>query len=266
MLVGFIIPLKSKKVTPDWAVTCSLLDQTLHSLALQTCQDFRAVVVGHEKPNLSNIAWQTADYITSPFDVPPIKKAGSYKYYKEFKRILDKYRKIATGLNFLRQENISYVMVLDADDILHKNLVSYVINTKNTNGYIIRKGYQFYSKSKRLVYRQDLDKICGSTTLIHADLVPFPETVNDETISSIPWCHLSHSDMEAYFLQKNKPLKIIPFEGAMYVMQHGQNASDEFRESLRSKLREGLKILLKGKPTSANLLADFGIQDKDKFI
>lgn len=263
MLVGFVIPLKSKKVTSDWAVTCRLLDQTLNSLALQTCKDFRAVVVGHEKPNLSNTAWQIAEYITSPFDLPIIK--GNYKYYKDFNRISDKYHKIVTGIQFFRRENLSYLMVLDADDLIHKDLVDYVLKEKDPNGYIIKKGYQYYMKSKRLIYKQNLDKICGSTTIIHVDLVEFPEMVNNESISSlqstsIPWGHLAHSEMEAYFQQNNKPLRIIPLPGVVYVMQHGQNASDEFRETLNSKLRERLKIFLKGKPVSCEILTNFGIQ------
>lgn len=260
MAVGFIIPLKSRKVAQDWKITSHLLEQTIYSLNNQTCKDFYAVIVGHESPDLSPTAQDAVKFLASPFAIPPLKKSGNYRYHRDFDRILDKYRKIALGLSELRQEKLSYVMVLDADDLLHKDLVSYVLQKMNPNGYIIRCGYQYYSKIKRIIARTDLDKICGSTTIIHTSHVPFPEEVTADTISQIPWCYLSHADMEAHFRKHKRPLQLLPFNGLMYVVQHGQNASDEFRESPKSKLKEFLKPVLLGKQITNQEIEDFGIK------
>lgn len=49
-MIIFSISLKSKVVAKDWHYTCKLLKRTLTSIYNQTHQDFRVILVCHEKP------------------------------------------------------------------------------------------------------------------------------------------------------------------------------------------------------------------------
>ncbi|MEA5516910.1 hypothetical protein [Nodularia sp. UHCC 0506] len=259
MSLGIIIPLKAKKVSRSWEITSNLLHNTLLSLQNQSSQNYHAVVVGHDRPHLSALRHDLINFIHTEFEIPPLKKGGSYSKYSDFDRIIDKYRKIAEGYCFLESKNIQYFMVLDADDLIHKDLSKYILADCNPHGYILKAGYEYFSKAKRVIPRKKLDKICGSTTIIHANHMPKIDTVNDESLKLIPWCFLSHSQMEEYFFKKKSPLKTVPFKSLMYVLQHDDNSSDEFRSTLKAKFREQLKIFILGHHISDQVKLDFAL-------
>jgi hypothetical protein len=262
MTLGFIIPLKSKIVSTDWTVTCGLLDQTLKSLKNQTSQDFVVIVVGHEKPDLS-IEWnQQYQFASSPFTLASLKiKPGTEIHsYLDINYNTDKLQKLAVGLQILALACPDYYMMLDADDILHKEFVSYVGNTKAANGYIARLGYEYYLKQRKLIASENLHKICGSTTVIHHSHMLVPQTLDEAGVGSMIWSKISHADMEDVFLRSGTPLQPMPFPSVLYVLNHGQNASNEFRRKTKHYLRTTLKIILKGRRIPARIAQDFGLR------
>ncbi|MBD2201179.1 hypothetical protein H6G33_01000 [Calothrix sp. FACHB-1219] len=260
MSLGIIIPLKSKQVSKSWETVSNLLACTLQSIQNQSYQDYHAVVIGHDRPDLSAFGDHLIDFLFSEFEIPPLKKGGSYSRYSDFDRILDKYRKIALGYQFLKSRDITYFMVLDADDLIHQDLTRYIFENYNSNGFILKNGYQYFRKNQKVVNRTDLDKICGSTTIIHANHIPEIDIVNDQSLKLIPWCFLCHSQMESYFSSKGTPLKNVDFPSLMYVYQHNENCSNEFVSTLKSKFRQQLKIFIHGHYINDQIKLNFALK------
>lgn len=260
MSLGIVIPLKSKKVSENWELTSKLLEETILSIRNQSSDAYKVVVVGHEEPVLSQESKSLIDFISCDFGFRRINHTGEINHYKQIDYILDKNRKLALGLKWLEERSSDYYMVLDADDLIHKDLVSFVVENKHQNGYIINSGYEFFVNRKKLIKRQDMANICGSTTIIHKNLFALPSEISDNTMASIPWCYLSHSHMESYFKEKGFPLRSIPFPALLYKLAHGQNASDEFRGGLKSRLKLKAKLLLKGETLRSEVYYNFGLR------
>lgn len=255
-MVGIIIPLKSKKVSEDWVMTASLLYQTILSILGQSSKQYKFIVVGHEKPNL-------------PLDYPfiqcslPIPKWEHVQepvtHYKQIDYILDKTRKIVLGLQYLSQYPIDYFYVLDADDIIHESLVLYTIRTNHPNGYVLKSGYEYYLDSQKVLLRKDIEKRCGSTTIIHKSLVHIPDSIDSSEVWNHPWGQVSHGDMELHFKTMNTPLMEVWDPFLLYTLNHGQNASSEFRQGLVVRLKAYIKEFFFSKRISNSLKKSFSI-------
>lgn len=114
-MLYFLIPLRSRRVTPDWEATCRCLALTLRSAANQTSDDFRILLMCHEPPVGIPIPTQ-CKVLTVPFGPPPediedLTSGASLEHLRA-----DKGRKLLFGLNEARARPESHVMFLDADD------------------------------------------------------------------------------------------------------------------------------------------------------
>lgn len=257
--VGIVIPLKSKQVSDNWSITSALLEQTLNSIRKQTNFNVDVVICCHEIPVISNENVDFCNIIICTLPLPILKNVEVVTHYKQIDYILDKTRKICLGLQYLKKKDVEYYYVLDADDLLHKDLISYVLNEANPNGYIIKNGYEYFVKEKRYIPKNHMDKICGSTAIIHRDHVQVPDEIMDTELWKNPWGRSSHSDMQDWFVQHAIPLKEIPYHALLYKLNHGQNASDEFRIGLKYKLKEWLKLFFQGKRMNTEIQSNFNM-------
>lgn len=264
MSVGFIIPLKAKKISNDWPFTCELLNKTLDSLRNQTNEQFHIVVVGHDKPHFSKENNAIADFLECSFDIPVKKEhTGEISHVSHISRIVDKVQKIAEGLVYLENAyRCTYYMGLDADDLLHKELVEYVMENKNPNGYLLNKGYEYHVNYAKVVYRDNMSEICGSTSLSHRDHIIIPELTDFKSVRAlgIPFFE-SHQQIAATYSDKGAALKEVPFPAMIYKLGHGQNVSNEFRNGFVKGLKLILKLMLKGKPLKEKMRGDFAITE-----
>jgi hypothetical protein len=262
MKLGFVIPLKSSRVSRDWlAVTCCL-EGTLRSLGRQSSTDWIAVVVGHEKPDLDwngfppNSLWDTAN-----FDLPPIRSGGTFFKYSDFDYLLDKERKIAQGMRHLRDHDVTYWHVLDADDLLHVDFV-YILSTLPIQaGWLLQSGYLWYQDIRRWMPSDRLINLCGSTTLIHSSLFDVPVSDHDGARSQIPWMRFSHSEMLT-FLQPHlagaNPW--FPLRALAYTLSHGDNCSDELRTSISARFKLWVKKTVQTRPLNNEFSNMFGVR------
>src|SRR5690606_8310594 len=104
---------------------------------------------------------------------------------KQIDYILDKNRKLALGLKSLSLSNVDYYMVLDADDLLHRDLVKFALDIKDPNGYILNEGYEYFIKQNKIIQRSDMANICGSTTIIHKQHISLNYEIKDSKIGVI---------------------------------------------------------------------------------
>lgn len=261
MKLGVVIPLKSKRVSRDWRAVSECLESTLRSLQRQSSDAWVAVVVGHEKPE---IRWaelsDKVSWVASTDDLPPIRGGGNFTRYSDYDRILDKNRKTARGMHHLRHQAVTDWFRLDADDLVHVDFVSTLAGLPQQAGWVIRSGYLWYQDLRRWMPSNKMVNVCGSTAVISAALFDVPVRGRDGDLGQIPWCRLSHSDMEKFLLSSLEGADpTFPLSGVAYTLSHGDNCSDEFRTSIKARVKSWIKKRVKTRRIDRDFSEMFGI-------
>jgi hypothetical protein len=260
--LGIVIPLKSKRVSRDWEAVSHCLEATLRSLGNQSSDDWVAVVVGHEKPE---IRWdevsERVTWVEFTKDLPPLREGGSFTKHTDFDYILDKNRKTAAGMLHLQSQAITYWFVLDADDFVHRDFVHTLVNLPKQAGWLLKSGYLWYQDLRRWMPTQQMLNLCGSTAVIGAELFEVPTSGRDEDLQKIPWCRMSHSDMEEFLMPHMAGADAtFPIAAIAYTLSHGDNCSDEFRVSFKARLRQWIKKRISTHPLRAEFAEAFGMR------
>jgi glycosyltransferase involved in cell wall biosynthesis len=211
-MLGFVIPLKSQRVSSDWDLVCRNLERTLKSISNQTSDEYRIIIVCNEIPALKD-SNPKAEYIQVEMDSVPdtIRQKDS-----------DKARKMWKGLNILRgDDRISHMMLLDADDCISRSLVQFVCSNKSANGWFMNSGFEYPEGSEIIYFRDhDIHYRTGSSHIIRKDLL--------EKYANIPFERIDieflyHQNICSEMQASMNPLEPFPFPGVVYVVEHGEN-------------------------------------------
>lgn len=218
MLV-FIIPLKSAKVSNSWERVTQLFERCIKSVCNQTSPNFRVIVVCHEKPKIEfthpHITYITVDF-SPPNETNPVAKGDT-----------DKGRKILKGLVYARQFSPTHTMTVDADDCVSKNLAKYIQQHPDSNGWFINKGYKYQEGSNYIyIKRSNFYKMCGSCNIIRYDLNYLPETAEYNRGYGYYRYYIDHAKVRDILNNKAKAIKSLPFPGAVYILDTGENLFD----------------------------------------
>jgi hypothetical protein len=247
----FSIPLAPKRDERSWRRASALLSDTLASLQQQTDADWRAVIAGHDRPDIAALSDPRITFIEVDWPQAASHTAG----------VTDSGRKREATLQHIRGAGGGYVMMLDADDLVHRNLVAYVRRDMNPYGYIFDKGYQEHyptGSMRALPTRGDIPpfhRICGSCAVFHFT----PEDIGapDRTDKSLPdRLGALHVHWEAIAAALDRPLAPVPFHAAIYRFNTGAQLSILRVGQLRS-LMKGMHIELNRVPDSAKIRRDF---------
>ena len=216
----FGISLASAQASSDWAKTTQLLSQTLKSLIAQSDGRFMVLICGHDHPSVPEMSDSRVVFFEC--DAPPPKDSSRYRN--------DKMRKRRLLGSALRELGGGYFFPLDADDLVHKNFVEYVLKDNNRRGYLIDKGYVLDDTNRKLakvkdVWDSDFNYVCGSSAAIYfeKDDLPISSVSNDKNL----YFNLfqSHAYWSNVALEFGKPIQKVPFNAAVYVINHTQNLS-----------------------------------------
>jgi hypothetical protein len=162
--VAFLVPLASRKVKSKWGIACGYLRQTLKSIQNSTSGNFRVVVAGHEVPDF-DVRFDSRFHFVSLNH--PIPSHGNY----HVSLVVDKLRKIAAAWDYAKSTwNPTYVMKLDADDLISAKLVAWLDKAGGSAGYLIKHGWLWHSGSRLIERTEYLDRVCGSCLIIRSDL------------------------------------------------------------------------------------------------
>lgn len=217
MLV-FIVPLKSRKVSQSWEQVCNLFERSIKSICNQTSPDFRVIVVCNEKPEITF----THPHITYlEVDFP---------HHKESSPIVigdtDKGRKILAGLTYARQLAPSHTMFVDADDCVSKHLAEFVNQHSNSNGWFINKGYKYREGSNFIFVRSNnFYHVSGTCNIIKYELNELPETPEYNRGCGYYKPYIVHRRISSILAQRGTPIEPLPFAGAVYIVENGENLS-----------------------------------------
>ena len=67
-MITFLVPVKSSRVSKSWDLFSNLFERTLKSITNQTSDNFRVVVICHEKP-ITDFEHPNVEYIHVDFRI-----------------------------------------------------------------------------------------------------------------------------------------------------------------------------------------------------
>jgi len=251
----FIIPLISQKHCKNWDETCFYLNRTLTSIEGQESDSYYTLIVCNETPNLSQNFKNTTILNTNIIINKP--------YCLNVGRI-DKQQKVYRGLIYTRDLIPNYVMILDADDLIHKNLVSYTNQNSKYDGFIINKGFRHDIGKSKLAKLHWFHLVSGSSVIFPYDPHDF-ETYNKTSYMNFYMTKIDHNkNIEKDFRTRNIKYKKVPFFAAIYTRGHGGHLRDVGVRprvpSIKQKMDRLRKIIsrLSGKKTiDDHIIRDF---------
>lgn len=228
MLV-FLVPLKSKQVSKDWTRVSKLLERCVRSIVSQTSERFRLIIICHERPEIG-IEHPFIEYLEVDFPPP---KLGRVNVISQMDR--DKNKKMWLGLEYSSRFNPSHVMFVDADDSVSCCLAEFVSKNSQSNGWYFDSGYVYEDGKDRIYHKKkNFYLMSGTSHIIKYSLI------RDESMGSL---YVSSSEplhqlVVGILANKQTPLKPLPFAGAVYIVQTGENINAD-KNSDRLGRKEG---------------------------
>jgi hypothetical protein len=228
-VLAFITSLRHPQNSAEYGRVEQLLKETLDSVTAQTTDEFVAIVVGNRRPRFDLPA--RAHFVGVDFP-PPSAHGGPRTPMTSF--VWDKGTKIGIGLVAARAFDPDYVMIFDADDFVHRDLASFVSRHAGGDGWVIDRGYMF--SRRRLAYRGQarFNRVCGTCHIVSYDTYRVPEWLSvhatqdevelafGERLRRIMG---AHRDGLEWFSEHGVTLSPLPFPGAVYQVDTGENHS-----------------------------------------
>jgi hypothetical protein len=230
-MLAFLIPVKHPARARSYALVTELLRSTLTSIAQQTVRPIGIYVVCNQLPSW---AGEMKEVIFIDVDFPPA-RAPTHEgdVYEWIYR--DKGSKIAVALERARRDGATHVMVVDADDFVSRRLAEHVSAHPQIPGWYFPDGL-FYSRLFKIAeVREEFWSRCGSSHIVRADLLP--DTPNwgarpkqEEVVQCFePWIldHIlgDHVQWRRHFAERGHALQPLPFPGAVWQTDTGDNSS-----------------------------------------
>jgi hypothetical protein len=247
-MLYFGIPVKSRVVSADWQQVGRLLTNTLRSLLNQTSPQFKILVAHHEVPDTPYRDDPRVEFL--PLELPP-------PLYKQ-EMMVDKNRKRELVAHRLRREGGGYLMYVDADDLVSNRVAQLVAEGGSPHGYVIERGYELDAASKTVRWAPRFDRLCGSSSIIHFTPADLPETpFAPGAVRLRRYMDLGHAHWSRLAQSEGRPLAPVPFPGAVYVVNTGENHSVA-TQNLGSR-RALLRRFTPSRPVSDALRREFSI-------
>jgi len=211
----FAISLKSKQNSDNWGLVADNLKQTLISIKNSSCQNYHIVIATNDPEDLERIIdTNRTTLVHADFDAPKakIQKGASDKHKKR--------RLIGSYLANIETDPF-YVMFLDADDLIHKDLVGHVLSDDNHRGYIVSEGYVLDIAEGELRRKNEFDTICGSCYIGYFYPEEMPKSTDDMECYYSE--HMGHRRHIKIATKNGRKPDSIPFPGTIYIRGHEES-------------------------------------------
>ncbi|SFA91346.1 hypothetical protein SAMN05421688_1704 [Poseidonocella pacifica] len=211
--VVFVIPVVGRRLIEDWAAVEARLQATVAGLLSQSDSRWEALICCEDMPDLP---WSR-----TLFHLPYVKADESFDKW-------DKLRHLVNAATDRGPEG--YLMPLDADDLLHPELVATLLRDASPNGYLMRRGY-LYDVSERQIAianprslmapnQRAFWKLCGSCAA-------FPLLPGDPKSKNFLSGAVSYEHRMFEYLARlaGRPLTPVDTPLVCYMTNHGNNFS-----------------------------------------
>lgn len=251
-MIYFCIPLISKQASKDWNTVTILFNRTLWSVYNQTNPNFKVIVACHDIPKLDKKYDDRVEFIKVNTPIP--------KTHEE--KMIDKGYKTHTLAMRIRELGGGYAMLVDADDLVSCRIAEFIDKNPNNNGYFIKTGYVYFVGDK---YMKKLRKFSSGTACIinysKEDLPnSYPEIMTDNNNDNECLMRKRHGGVVDACKELGRPLKPLPFLGAVYVLGSGENHSLYGKKTkYQTRMREFLQIFEPKYQIKGRLQREFSI-------
>ena len=254
MLV-FVIPLMSPKVANSWEYACRLFERCIKSVCNQTSANFRVVVVCNQRPQIE-FSHPHITYLEVDLPLPELNIKG---------KTLDRGYKVLRGLLWARDLEPSHVMAVDADDCVSKRLCEFVEQNSQGDGWFIHQGYVYKDGSSWVVFRgKNFYNICGTCNIVKFDLYDLRTRATDFILNY----HGGHKYILKLLKQQGKYIEPLPFAGATYVVENGENYyNDSFKRLMVPKKKiDRIKSLRHYRLLTNSIRNEFCLYRIDRYL
>lgn len=263
MKIGIVIPLKAKKVSKNWNVTCSNLKNTVNSVAQQTSNLFECVVIGHDLPDfMSRGEILNGSINFSKFDTFPPPNIGVDEADNQLKYEFDRCNKILAGILYLKKSypDITHWFSLDADDLISDKFIEAMQKYNIADGIILDYGYILFKSTGVINLENEFSAYCGSSAIISDKLIKVPNLIEENTYRTIPFGNYSHVNMRRRLQQSGYNVVVAHDRVVMYVRDNGENISNAaYANTLHKKLKKIFKMILKFQYVNKAIRKSFGL-------
>lgn len=214
-MLAFVVTIKSKAVTRDWATYSVLVNRTLRCLTQQTSPAYRVLAV-HEDLPISPLTHPRVDYVHTSLAVPR-DRAGKEN---------DKALRLMAGIEAAQRYRPTHLMPVDSDDLVSTRLAAFVAAQPEVIGWASMKGY-VWPANWPVVFRQDTNfpDLCGSALIVRADLIG--QFLRQDPIAFVDGLVMPPGatwyDHQKLVLDDGQPLGALPFRSTIYSVLHGEN-------------------------------------------
>jgi hypothetical protein len=257
-MLAFLIPVKHPARASSYTLVTDLLRLTLASLARQTLPAFSTYVVCNEVPSWAG-SLQRAQFIK--VDFPPARPPDQADEQHSWV-FRDKGSKTAVALDRAQRDGATHVMTVDADDFVSRRLAEHVTAEPTVPGWFFPTGL-IYSRLFRIAEMQSqFWSHCGTSHIVRTEFMPAPPSfgaapaLGEVSEAYDPWfldnVLGNHGDWQRHFTALGHPLRPLPFPGAVWQVDTGEN-------SCRAWWHQRRFGPLWGKPLTPDQADEFGI-------
>ena len=225
----FAVPLKARSACSDWEQAQANLRQTLRSAQQAGAGQAVAIVACHDEPDLRDLRGPDVQVLRVPFPEPDDPTQGTPSQGGRDKA--KKRRFIGAWLREALVEDEVYVMFLDADDLVHRDLVRHVLGHPQ-KAFLVDKGYALDVTDGLLQHwRQSFHHACGSSFVCWFARDELPTSWED--VAS-PFSQFGtspdqrgHPEYDRAAADLGRPPAPFPFPAVVYLVHHAES----FREA-----------------------------------
>lgn len=220
-VLHFVVPVRHHKSVADWETVLRNLALTLRSMAAQTSNNWRGVVVANRGaplpalPPAVEVCW-----VDLPLRQLPDPRVAKEEFQTAVRD--DKGRRILAGIDHLGASG--YTMVVDYDDIISNKLAETVSKYPGVPGWYFDDGYLFSGGNTYFYYRKEFYEFCGTSHIVRTDLL-LRGPVDSISDVDVQLRLGSHKFIKKYLEKEGDPLDRLPYVGAMYRVGHGPSVS-----------------------------------------
>jgi hypothetical protein len=222
-LLTFIIPVRHQDNARDWGLLKANLAQTVASIASQTHDDWRGIIVANEGADLPALPdrFSVVRVAFPPNNLHEMGEANLEAVYEAFRA--DKGRRVLSGM--LAARDSRFFMNVDDDDFVSAHLVRHISENPDANGWTIERGYIWDDGGSILLGYDEFNHLCGTSLIVRSDLYGLPETFEEASLDWIKTMLGSHVRIADILAANGTPLTALPFRGAVYRVAHAGSHS-----------------------------------------
>lgn len=249
-MLTFVTSLRHPQNSADYAFVEQLLHETLASVTAQVGAEFTVVVVGNRRPAVD--LDPRVEFVEVDFPAPA-PASGPRTARAPF--VWDKGTKIGTGLLAAVKHAPTHVMIFDADDFVHRDLARFVAAHGPDQGWFVDRGWMYSRARGVYVEQQAFHRACGTSLVVPFGAYSVPadldvgatqQEISDAFGERLPRVLGAHRDAVEWFSGHGVGMAPLPFEGAIYHVDTGENHSGK---SLRGRAH----------PYDARMARDFSV-------